>query len=53
MALEAGKVEIDTSQGADRHARQELNKRDPEAVDAELAPKLAALHEATRTHRSM
>lgn len=52
--LEAGEVEINTTaKGSDSRALQKLNARDPEAVDAVLAPKLDQLYSATRTHRSI
>ena len=52
-ALQAGQLEINTTRGSDRIALQELNTRSPEAVDAELTPKLDRLRAATRTHRSI
>ncbi|MEV4148783.1 SDR family NAD(P)-dependent oxidoreductase [Amycolatopsis sp. NPDC049691] len=51
-ALEERRIDIDT-QHADRRAMQELNARDPLAVDAALAPKLAELRAAVSTHRSI
>ena len=51
-ALEERRIDINT-QHADRRAMQELNARDPLAVDAALAPKLAELRAAVSTHRSI
>lgn len=50
--LESGESEINTSR-PDRRRMQELNAHDPLAVDAALAPRLAELEAATRTHRSI
>ena len=51
-ALEAGEHEIDTAPEGHR-GMQELNVTDPLAVDAALAPGLAALEVAVRDHRSI
>jgi short-subunit dehydrogenase len=50
--LEERRIDINT-QHPDRRAMQELNARDPLAVDAALAPKLAELRAAVSTHRSI
>ncbi|WP_204358405.1 SDR family oxidoreductase [Streptosporangium sp. 'caverna'] len=50
--LEARHIDIDT-QVPERLALQELNARDPLAVDAVLAPKLGQLRAAVSTHRSI
>jgi uncharacterized protein len=50
--LEARHIDIDT-QVPERLALQELNARDPLAVDAVLAPKLDQLRTAVSTHRSI
>lgn len=52
-ALQARQLEINTTRGSDRIALQELNTRGPEAVDAELTPKLDRLRAARRSHRSI
>lgn len=49
--LEADEHEINTALPS-RRKMQELNVTDPLAVDAALAPRLAALEEATRNHRT-
>jgi short-subunit dehydrogenase len=51
-ALEAGEHEINTAL-LSRRRMQELNVSDPLAVDAALAPRLEALEEAVRNHRSI
>lgn len=51
-ALDRDEHEINTSLPT-RRAMQELNARDPMAVDAALAPKLAELEAAVRGHRSI
>jgi len=51
-ALESGEHEIDTAPEGQR-GMQELNVTDPLAVDAALAPGLAALEVAVRDHRSI
>ncbi|WP_158603922.1 SDR family NAD(P)-dependent oxidoreductase [Cryobacterium tepidiphilum] len=51
-ALESGAHEINTALPT-RRKMQDLNVTDPLAVDAALAPRLGALEEATREHRSM
>lgn len=51
-ALESGAHEINTALPS-RRKMQELNVTDPIAVDAALAPRLGALEEATRDHRSI
>jgi short-subunit dehydrogenase len=51
-ALESGEHEIDTAPEGHR-GMQELNVTDPLAVDAALAPGLAALEVAVRDHRSI
>jgi uncharacterized protein len=50
--LEERRIDIDT-QHPERRAMEELNARDPLAVDAALAPKLAELRVAVSTHRSI
>jgi methylenetetrahydrofolate dehydrogenase (NADP+)/methenyltetrahydrofolate cyclohydrolase len=50
--LEERRIDINT-QLPERRAMQELNARDPLAVDAALAPKLAELRAAVSTHRSI
>ncbi|MEO5316777.1 SDR family NAD(P)-dependent oxidoreductase [Pseudarthrobacter sp. CC12] len=50
--LENGEHEINTAI-ATRRKMQELNARDPLAVDAALAPRLAAMKEAVSNHRSI
>lgn len=50
--LEAGEHEINTAVAA-RREMQELNARDPLAVDAAMAPRLAAMEDAVRHHRSI
>ncbi|TKV26149.1 SDR family NAD(P)-dependent oxidoreductase [Arthrobacter sp. NamB2] len=50
--LRAGDHEINTA-AATRRKMQDLNKTDPLAVDALLAPRLKALESAVRTHRSI
>ncbi|MEO7982222.1 MAG: SDR family NAD(P)-dependent oxidoreductase [Sporichthyaceae bacterium] len=50
--LEAGDHDINTAL-PERRTLQELNAADPLAVDRALAPRLAALEEATRSHRSI
>ena len=52
LALEAGEHEINTAPES-RRAMQRLNVTDPLAVDAALAPSLAALERAVRDHRSI
>lgn len=49
-ALDNGEHEINTAI-AIRRKMQELNARDPLAVDADLAPRLPAMKEAVRSHR--
>ena len=51
-ALEAGEHEINTAPEG-RRTMQQLNITDPMAVDAALAPGLAALELAVRDHRSI
>ncbi|TKV26136.1 SDR family NAD(P)-dependent oxidoreductase [Arthrobacter sp. NamB2] len=51
-SLTAGDHEINTA-ATTRRKMQDLNKTDPLAVDALLAPKLAALETAVSTHRSI
>lgn len=48
---EERRIDINT-QLPERRAMQELNARDPLAVDAALAPKLAELRATVSTHRS-
>ncbi|MFJ5218469.1 SDR family NAD(P)-dependent oxidoreductase [Streptomyces sp. NPDC088354] len=50
--VEAGEVDINT-QRPERRELQRLNTADPLAVDAALAPSLAAMREAVRGHRSI
>jgi len=50
--LERGEVDINTA-APERREMQQLNARDPLAVDDALAPMLPALEQATRTHRSI
>lgn len=50
--LENGQHEINTAI-ATRRKMQELNARDPLAVDAALAPRLATMKEAVTNHRSI
>ncbi|WIV54087.1 SDR family NAD(P)-dependent oxidoreductase [Amycolatopsis nalaikhensis] len=50
--LEEGLIDINT-QHPERRRMQELNARDPLALDAEFAPKLAELRAAVSTHRSI
>ncbi|GAA1233020.1 SDR family NAD(P)-dependent oxidoreductase [Pseudonocardia alaniniphila] len=50
--LEERGININT-QLPERRAMEELNARDPLAVDASLAPKLAQLRAAVSTHRSI
>ncbi|KDN18686.1 hypothetical protein DV20_29275 [Amycolatopsis rifamycinica] len=50
--LEQRRIDINT-QLPERRAMQELNARDPLAVDAALAPQLAELRAAVSTHRSI
>jgi len=50
--LEAGDAEINTSL-RDRRGMQDLNATAPLDVDAALAPKLAEMEAATRSHRSI
>ncbi|QIY75932.1 SDR family NAD(P)-dependent oxidoreductase [Streptomyces sp. RLB1-33] len=51
-ALEQGRHEINTALPA-RRALQDLHRRDPLAVDAQLAPKLREMENAVRGHRSI
>lgn len=50
--LEAGEHEINTA-AQTRRQMQQLNAVDPLAVDAALAPRLAAMEDAVRHHRSI
>ncbi|GAA3056363.1 glucose 1-dehydrogenase [Pseudonocardia yunnanensis] len=50
--LEERRIDINT-QLPERRAMEELNARDPLAIDAALAPKLAELRAAVSTHRSI
>ncbi|GII30637.1 SDR family NAD(P)-dependent oxidoreductase [Planotetraspora mira] len=50
--LESRHIDIDT-QLPERRALQELNTRDPLAVDAAIAPRLAERRAAVSTHRSI
>jgi short-subunit dehydrogenase len=50
--LEAREIDINT-QLPERRATEELNARDPLALDAALAPRLAELLAAVSTHRSI
>ncbi len=50
--LSAGEHEINTA-AATRRRMQDLNKTDPLAVDALLAPRLESFEAAVRTHRSI
>lgn len=50
--LEERRIDINT-QLPERRAMEDLNARDPLAVDAALAPKLAELRAAVSTHRSI
>lgn len=51
-ALEADEHEINTAVAA-RRKMQQLNARDPLAVDTAMAPRLGAMEEAVRHHRSI
>jgi hypothetical protein len=50
--LEARQIDINT-QLPERRAMEDLNARDPLALDAALGPKLAELRAAVSTHRSI
>ena len=50
--LEERKIDINT-QPPERRAMEELNARDPLAVDAALGSKLAELRAAVSSHRSI
>ncbi|MGW5360837.1 SDR family NAD(P)-dependent oxidoreductase [Actinopolymorpha pittospori] len=50
--IEARQIDINT-QLPERRAMEDLNARDPLAVDAALAPKLAELRAAVSSHRSI
>jgi short-subunit dehydrogenase len=50
--LEERRIDINT-QIPERRAMEELNAREPLAVDAAIAPKLAQLRAAVSTHRSI
>jgi short-subunit dehydrogenase len=50
--MEGRKIDINT-QLPERRAMEDLNARDPLALDAALAPKLAELRAAVSTHRSI